>query len=64
MYRMAELNQFQRSKDRLTEILYFLRDKNDADEQTNSYIMIIENAINTIDRKIQEFKLQRLEVGV
>jgi len=64
MYRMAELNQFQRSKDRLTEILYFLRDKNGADEQTNSYIMIIENAIRTIDHKIQEFKLHRLEVGV
>ena len=61
---MAELNQFQRSKDRLTEILYFLMSKNDADEQTSSYIMIIENAIKTIDRKIQEFKLQRLEVGV
>ena len=60
---MAELNKFERSKEKLTEILYYLMTKNNVDEQTGSYIMIIENSIKTLDHKIEEFRGQRSEVG-
>ena len=53
---MADLNKFQRSKDKLTEILYFLIDKNDVDEQTVSYICILEKSIKTLDNKMEEFR--------
>jgi hypothetical protein len=52
---MADINQFLRSKDRLTEIYYYLMTKSNVDEQTGSYIMILENSIKTLERKIEEF---------
>jgi hypothetical protein len=52
---MADINQFLRSKDRLTEIYYYLMTKTNVDEQTGSYIMILENSIKTLERKIEEF---------
>jgi hypothetical protein len=60
---MAELNKFERSKEKLTEILYFLMTKNNVDEQTVSYIYILEKSIKTLDHKIEEFKSQRLVIG-
>ena len=60
---MADLNQFLRSKDRLTEILFCLNFKNTPDEKTVSYIEIIQTSIKTIDLKIAEFQNQRIEVG-
>jgi hypothetical protein len=54
---MADLNQFQRSKDRLNEILYYLTHKQDIDEQTVSYIKILEMSIKTLDIKIEQFKI-------
>jgi hypothetical protein len=62
---MADLNKFQRSKDKLTEILYYLMTKNNVDEQTVSYIRIVEKSIKTLDHKIEEFRGgdQRLEIG-
>ncbi len=60
---MAELNQFQRSRDRLNEILYNLMGKGTIDEETSSYRKVIEVSIKTLDRKIEEFRSQRLEVG-
>ena len=59
----AELNQFQRSRDRLNEILYNLMGKGTIDEETSSYRKVIEVSIKTLDRKIEEFRSQRLEVG-
>ncbi len=52
---MADINQFLRSKDRLTEIYYYLMTKTNVDEQTGSYIMILENSIKTLEKKIEEF---------
>jgi hypothetical protein len=52
---MADINQFLRSKDRLTEIYYYLMTKSNVDEQTGSYILILENSIKTLERKIEEF---------
>jgi hypothetical protein len=62
---MAELNQFKRSKDRLNEILYYLTTKREVDEQTDSYIRIIQTSIKTLDIKIEEFldSGHKLEVG-
>jgi hypothetical protein len=61
---MAELNQFQRSKDRLTEILYNLMCKSTIDEETSSYMRVIEVSIQTLDHKIEEFRCQGLEAGI
>ena len=62
---MADLNQFQRSKDRLAEIHYFLLTKQNPDEQTHSYIKTIELSIKTLELKIEQlgFRNQRLVIG-
>ena len=65
IYRMTELNQFQRSKDRLTEMLYCLI-KTTPDTQNDSYIRTIQMSIQTLDAKIEEFRCrvsdQRMEM--
>jgi hypothetical protein len=65
IYRMTELNQFQRSKDRLTEMLYCLM-KTTLDTQNDSYIRTIQMSIQTLDAKIEEFRCsvsdQRMEM--
>jgi len=53
---MADLNQFQRSKDRITEILNYLLAENPADERTHSFIRDLETSIKILDDKIEEFK--------
>jgi hypothetical protein len=55
IYRMTELNQFQRSKERLTEMLYCLM-KTTLDTQNDSYIRTIKMSIQTLDVKIEEFR--------
>lgn len=64
IYRMTELNQFQRSKDRLTEMLYCLM-KTTLDTQNDSYIRTIQVSIQTLDAKIEEFigRDKRLEIS-
>jgi len=37
--------------------------KGTIDEETSSYRKVIEVSIKTLDRKIEEFRSQRLEVG-
>jgi hypothetical protein len=61
---MADLNQFQRSKERLVEIHCFLMAKQSPDEQTYSYIKTIEVSIKTLEQKIEQlgFRDQRLEI--
>jgi hypothetical protein len=56
IYNMAELNQFQRSRDRLHEILCYLMTRRTVDEQTDSYIRILETSIQHLEHKIEEFK--------
>jgi len=56
---MSDLNQFQRSKDRLTEILSQLTHKNVTDPHTVSYIKVIETSISQLERKMEEFKQGR-----
>jgi len=51
---VADLNQFKRSKERLTEILYLTVEKA-ADEQTDSFILLLEMSIKKLDNKIEEF---------
>jgi hypothetical protein len=51
---MADLNQFQRSKDRLAEIHCFLMTKQNPDEQTHSYIRTIEMSIKTLDLLVRK----------
>jgi hypothetical protein len=59
IYDMADLNQFQRSKDRLLEVLYHLTREDVMDSQTMSYIKVLEASINTLDLKIEEFKARQ-----
>jgi hypothetical protein len=59
IYNMSDLNQFQRSKDRLAEILCQLTHKNVADPHTVSYIKVIETSISKLDKKMEEYKLGR-----
>lgn len=52
---MAELNKFQRSKERMVEILnYLMTGKND--QQKNTYVLTLEQSIQIIDGKIEELK--------
>jgi hypothetical protein len=55
IYDKADLNQFQRSKDRLHEILYHAATKNAADDETVKYIKSLEAAIETLDDKINAY---------
>jgi hypothetical protein len=59
IYDNADLIQFQRSRDRLVEILYHVKTKGTADEETMSYVKTLEVSIGKLDRKIGEFKLSR-----
>ena len=59
----SELNQFQRSKDRLNEILYHFMTNKNEDDQTFSYLRVLEMSIKKLDNKIEEFNSWRLEIG-
>ncbi len=52
---MADLNQFQRSKDRINEILHYLMHKS-GDPETAFYIQSLEKALKTIELKMEEYK--------
>jgi hypothetical protein len=56
IYNMADLIQFQRSRDRLMEILHQVIHKNIMNTQTAAYIKTLEMSIKTLDQKIEEFK--------
>ena len=53
---MADLNQFQRSKDRINEILYYLMHKT-GDPETAFYIQSLERALKTIELKMEAYQL-------
>ena len=52
---MADLNQFQRSKDRINEILHYLMHKS-GDPETAFYIQSLEKALKTIELKMEEYQ--------
>jgi len=52
---MAELNQFQRSMDRINDILHHLMPKS-GDPETASYIQSLEMALRTLELKMEEYR--------
>jgi len=53
---MADLNKFQRSKERMIEILNYLMMNGKNDQQKNTYALTLEQSIQIIDGKIEELK--------
>jgi len=52
---MADLNKFQRSKDRIAEILNYLMNTGDGDHLKNQYIRTLQQSMSVIDEKMKEF---------
>jgi len=57
---MADLNKFQRSKERITEILNYLMMSGNSDHQTNPYVNTLQQAIEIIDSKMEELKSKQV----
>jgi len=57
---MADLNKFQRSKDRITEILNYLMNKTADDEKTDLFITDLQKSLQIIDHKMEEFERKDL----
>jgi len=57
---MADLNKIERSKERLTEVLNHLLCRPANDERTTRFINELKNAIQIIDRKIEDFNSNKL----
>jgi hypothetical protein len=57
---MADLNKIKRSKERLTEVLNHLLCRPANDERTTRFINELKNAIQIIDRKIEDFNSNKL----
>jgi len=53
---MADLNKFQRSKERMVEILNYLMMSGKNDQQNHTYLLTLEQSIQIIDGKIEELK--------
>ena len=53
---MADLNQFQRSMDRINEMLHYLM-HTPGDSETVFYIQSLEKALKTLELKKEEYKL-------
>jgi hypothetical protein len=53
---MADLNQFQRSMDRIKEMLHHLMHKS-GDPETAFYIQSLEKALKMLELKMEEYKL-------
>jgi len=56
---MGDLNQFKRSKERITEVLAHLMHKNVKDEKTSMFIEDLQNSISKLENKMEEFKRQK-----
>jgi hypothetical protein len=57
---MAELNKFQRSKDKITEMINYLMNKTAEDEKAHLFIYELEKSIQLLDLKIEDFKNQEI----
>ena len=55
---MADLTKFQRSKERINEILKYLMLSDD--HQTNQFKLTLQQSIQIIDSKIEELKNQQV----
>ncbi|MDO3644245.1 MAG: hypothetical protein ACTHMI_21695 [Mucilaginibacter sp.] len=53
---MADLNKFQRSKERMVEILNYLTKTGKNDQQDDTYVLTLEQSIQIIDSKIEELR--------
>lgn len=53
---MADINKFQRSKDRIIEVLNYLMSVTDENDTKVSSIYALERSIQILDNKIEEFK--------
>jgi len=56
---MGDLNQFKRSKERITEVLAHLMHKKAKDEKTSVFIADLQNSIDKLENKMAEFKRQK-----
>ncbi len=59
---MADLNKFQRSKDRIAEVLNYLMSK-EIDSKTNLIINTLQKSIQIIDDKIDQFNVKILIIN-
>jgi hypothetical protein len=57
---MAELNKFQRSKDRILEILNYLISIKSKDEKTKTFISDLQKSLRLLDKKMDEFRKKNL----
>ena len=58
---MADLNKFQRSKERITEVLNYLMMSGDEDHHaTNPFVSTLQQSIQIIDSKMEELKNQQV----
>ncbi|CAN5358041.1 hypothetical protein BH09BAC6_BH09BAC6_31590 [soil metagenome] len=57
---MPELRKFQRSKERVAEVLNYLKNNKCLDERNNSSISALERSLELIDTKMQEFEKKNL----
>jgi len=53
---MADFNKFQRSKERIAELLGHLNHRQTADEKVDKYIRSLQQSIKIIDDKMEEFQ--------
>jgi hypothetical protein len=53
---MADLNKFQRSKERINEILNYLMNTGNSDHANSQYVITLQQSIRVIDEKMEEFK--------
>jgi uncharacterized protein YaaR (DUF327 family) len=53
---MADLNKFQRSKERINEILNYLMNTGNSDHVNSQYVRTLQQSIRVIDEKMEEFK--------
>ena len=57
---MAELRKFQRSKEKVAEILDYLKSTRYQDERVNTSICVLEKSLELIDSKIEEYERKKL----
>lgn len=53
---MADLNKFQRSKERINEVLNYLMHTNNCDQLNSQYVKTLQQSIEVIDEKMEQFK--------
>ena len=57
---MADINKFQRSKDKIKEVINYLLNNSGRDEETKVFIDNLQHSLQVIDHKMDEFKKKNL----